>query len=226
VSVAARARRKAGAIVTCAGLSVLTLATIGFVYEPHFQGSTPMPPQAMDESRFWSVFKPVAAIPGEEIEEQEEVLAEQLSQLTDDELIAFEMTYEKLHTNAYRWDLWEVAYQTGGGCSDDSFTYFRNWLIGRGREAYYAVLENPDSLADYPMGEDPVLTAQSVEWDLLPGQIWEERDDSRDDNAWFELVPPAERNDHNTDPAGQPFDEDDLDGFRSRFPRLAEMYKI
>lgn len=225
MSVATRAGRKS-AIVTGACVSVLTFVMIGFFCRPYFQEGTAMPPQAMDESRFWSIFEPVAAIPGEEIEEQEEVLAEQLSQLSDDELIAFEMTYDRLHANAYRWDLWEVAYQTGGGCSDDSFTYFRNWLIGRGRQAYYIVLEDPDNLADYPMGGDPALTAQSVEWDLLPGRIWEDRDDSRDDNAWFEIVPPAEKDDHNSEPAGQPFDENDIDGFRSRCPRLAAMYPI
>lgn len=185
-----------------------------------------MAPQAMDESRFWSVFEPVASIPGDAIEEQEEALAEQLSELSDNDLIAFQMIYNRLHASAYRWDLWEVAYHTGGGCSDDSFAYFRNWLIGRGREAFYAVLENPDNLADYPMGEDPMLTAQSVEWDLLPGRIWEERDDSRDADAWFEAVPVAETNDHNSDPAGQPFNEDDVEGFKSRYPRLAEMYRI
>lgn len=218
--------RKAAALVTCVCLDFLSLATIGFVYGPQLQGSTVMPTQAMDESQFWSIFEPVAAIDGEEIKEQEEVLAEQLSKLSDDELVAFQMTYERLHANAYRWDLWEVAYHTGGGCSDDSFTYFRNWLIGRGREAYYAVLENPDDLADYPMGDDPMLTAQSVEWDLLPGQIWEERDESRDQDAWFEAVPPAEKNDHDSDPAGHPFDKSDTEGFRSRFPRLAKMYGI
>ncbi|MCC5822941.1 MAG: DUF4240 domain-containing protein [Phycisphaerales bacterium] len=185
-----------------------------------------MSPQAMDESRFWSIFEPLAAIPGEEIEEQEEALAEQLSQLSDDELIAFQMTYKRLHANAYRWDLWEVAYHTGGGCSDDSFAYFRNWLIGRGRQAYHAVMENPDNLADYPMGEDPMLTAQSVEWDVLAGQIWEQRDDSRDDNAWFVAVSEDTEGDFNSEPAGQPFHEEDLDGFRSRYPRLAEMYNI
>lgn len=226
MSMTRRSRRKIVAIVTCICLSGLTLGIIGFVYAPRSHESATMPPQAMDESRFWTIFKPVAAIPGEEIEEQEEVLAQQLSQLSDDELFAFQMTYERLHANAYRWDLWEVAYQTGGGCSDDSFTYFRNWLIGRGREAYYAVLDNPDNLADYPMGDDPMLTAQSVEWDLLPGRIWEERDDSRDTDAWYDMLPPAEKNDHNSAPAGQPFDEDDLDGFRSRYPRLAKMYNI
>ncbi len=184
-----------------------------------------MPPQAMDESRFWSIFEPVSAIPGEEVEQQEEALARQLSELSDEDLIAFQATYERLHALAYRWDLWEVAFHTGGGCSDDSFAYFRNWLIGRGRDAFYAVLENPDNLADHPMGEEPALTAQSVEWDLLPGQIWEERDDSRDSDAWYNLLPPPDDN-RSSDPAGEPFDEDDVDAFRSRFPRLADMYGV
>ena len=33
-----------------------------------------------------------------------------------------------------------------GGCSDDGFQYFRNWIISRGKEVYYAAKENPDNL--------------------------------------------------------------------------------
>lgn len=176
----------------------------------------------MDEDRFWALIDPVAQISGEDIDEQEACMEEQLSTLSDDELISFQMRYDQLHANAYRWDLWEIAFFTGGGCSDDGFTYFRNWLIGRGKEAFHAVLEHPDNLAAYPMGEDPVMSAQSVEWDLLPCQIWESRDEKRDDDQWFNLVPlgePAPK-----DPVGAIFDEDDLDGFRIRYPRLSSMY--
>jgi len=33
-----------------------------------------------------------------------------------------------------------------GGCSDDGFEYFRNWVISRGKEVYLKAKENPDSL--------------------------------------------------------------------------------
>ena len=34
------------------------------------------------------------------------------------------------------------------GCSDDSFSYFRSWLIVQGKDVYMAALADPDSLAD------------------------------------------------------------------------------
>ena len=178
--------------------------------------------QAMDETRFWQILEPVSKIDGEDIDEQEAELEQQLSALTDDELVSFEMRYNRVRAAAYRWDLWEAAYFIGGGCSDDSFTNFRNWLIGRGRAAFKAVLQNPDNLADHPMGEDPDLSAFSAEWDLLPGQVWGSRDDSRDEDQWFDLVPLEQL--QAQDPAGDPFDESDVEGFKARCPRLSAMY--
>lgn len=35
-----------------------------------------------------------------------------------------------------------------GGCSDDGFEYFRNWVISRGKKTYYNAKQNPDTLID------------------------------------------------------------------------------
>ena len=56
----------------------------------------------------------------------------------------------------YKQDIWAAAYIVLGGCSDDSFEYFRYWLIAQGHEAVYNALENADSLCDVFDGlEDP-----------------------------------------------------------------------
>jgi hypothetical protein len=52
-----------------------------------------------------------------------------------------------LRGEAYTWDLWGAAYIVDGGCSDDSFMDFRSWLIAQGRDFYYSMRSNPDSLA-------------------------------------------------------------------------------
>ena len=178
---------------------------------------------AMDEDRFWQLIEPVAKVASHKIAKQERRMKKSLQKLSDDELVSFQMMYDRVHGIAYRWDLWEAAYFSAGGCSDDGFTYFRNWLIGRGREAFHAVLDHPDNLADYPMGKDPALSAQCVEWDMLPGQVWESREESRDDDQWFDLVPFEQV--QPSDPIGEPFDEADVEGFRNRCPRLSTMYK-
>ena len=34
-----------------------------------------------------------------------------------------------------------------GGCSDDSFDYFRGWLIAQGKQVYEQALRDPETLA-------------------------------------------------------------------------------
>ena len=55
---------------------------------------------------------------------------------------------------AYRWDLWAAAYLIQGGCSDDGFEYFCDWLISLGKHRFEAALRNPDSLAEVIEDED------------------------------------------------------------------------
>lgn len=42
--------------------------------------------------------------------------------------------------------MWCAGYIMNGGCSDDGFEYFRNWIISRGKDVYYEAKKNPDSL--------------------------------------------------------------------------------
>ncbi len=55
---------------------------------------------------------------------------------------------------AYQYGLWSAASVMCGGCTDDGFTDFRNWLVGQGRDVYMAALKDPDSLADAPDYQD------------------------------------------------------------------------
>ena len=50
---------------------------------------------------------------------------------------------------AYRWDLWAVAYIVNGGCADDGFEHFRGWLIAQGRPRFQEALENPEIVGDW-----------------------------------------------------------------------------
>jgi len=46
-----------------------------------------------------------------------------------------------------------VAYIVSAGCSDDSFDYFRAWLIANGRKRFEAAIDNPESVGDWAKGE-------------------------------------------------------------------------
>lgn len=61
-------------------------------------------------------------------------------------MIGFRLRTDKLLYDTYNSAMWCAGYIMNGGCSDDGFEYFRNWVISRGKETYYAAKENPDSL--------------------------------------------------------------------------------
>lgn len=56
---------------------------------------------------------------------------------------------------AFQYGLWTAASViVRGGCSDDGFMDFRQWLVAQGRDVYMAALKDPDSLADAPPYHD------------------------------------------------------------------------
>ncbi|MEP3654143.1 MAG: DUF4240 domain-containing protein [Litorimonas sp.] len=97
----------------------------------------------MSDKNFWAI---IDASISEDQSKQATTLAADLSQLNKDQLIAFESSYRSKLEAAYRWDLWAAAYIINGGCSDDGFDYFCDWLISRGQEVFNTALENPESL--------------------------------------------------------------------------------
>ena len=117
--------------------------------------------------------------------------------------------------DAYRWDLWGVAYLINGGCSDDSFEYFRCWLIGQGEAAYKQVLAEPQSILSFLEGDEEeveceaLMYASSRAYESLVGE------------AMSPLKKEYSGAAHPAEPAGEPWEEEDLE---SRFPKVAERY--
>ena len=71
-----------------------------------------------------------------------------LSSLVPNEILQFNRRFHFLLKQSYRWDLWGAAFIINGGCSDDTFDYFRSWLIGQGKQAFYNSIANPETLRD------------------------------------------------------------------------------
>ncbi len=119
----------------------------------------------MTEDRFWSIIAE---------SDRGRNLIECLTPLSEDELFGFRYWWEYFCHLSYRQDLWAVAYVVLGGCSDDSFDYFRFWLIAQGKKVFFNALENVDSLcdvfsdledpedADYPIQEEFDYAVQTV----------------------------------------------------------------
>jgi len=109
----------------------------------------------MDTNRWWGLI--------ERSDGDGDKLIELLAnELTVDEILSFDRFLHERIRDAYRSDLWEVAYIMNGGCSDDGFDYFIGWLIGRGRKHYEAALANPEAAADGVGPDDEPFENEAV----------------------------------------------------------------
>jgi len=93
----------------------------------------------LTKQRFWEIIAN---------SNQGETLADELRQLTKDELFGYVYWWDYFHRESYNQALWAVAYTVMGGCSNDGFDYFRYWLVSLGENTYISALANADSLCD------------------------------------------------------------------------------
>lgn len=103
----------------------------------------------MSEKDFWRLIEAVKHAAGADFNARPALLQRQLMALTPQEIQGFQQRYEALLLEADRWDLWGAADLMNGGCSDDGFKYFRDWLISEGQKTYKAAVAQPDSLAAF-----------------------------------------------------------------------------
>lgn len=92
--------------------------------------------------------------------------------LSANKLIAFERHFRGFHKAAYHWDIWAAAYAFAGGCSDDGFHDFRNWLISMGKDIYEQGMSDADSLVDVFTRPD-VETVCFEEFGYVAAQAYE-----------------------------------------------------
>jgi len=104
----------------------------------------------MQIDQFWQFVDAAKAQAGDDTEARVDALRDVLGGLGAADLQSFQDHYDRLIATSYRWDLWAAAYIINGGCSDDGFRYFRDWLISEGRLVFEAALQDPDCLADLP----------------------------------------------------------------------------
>lgn len=170
----------------------------------------------MPETRFWSL---IDQSQSDNPDQQIEKLRASLSQLTADDVVAFEATFDELMQRSYRWDLWGAAYVAMGGASDDSFEYFRLWLIARGQNSFNQVLDDPDLLAGIAPSEPELMEFEDFAhvapnvWASKTRQSWEEMPHLA---SFFNPVGYGS-------PAGEEFPED-AGELAKRYPKLWQRF--
>ncbi|GAA2388963.1 DUF4240 domain-containing protein [Dactylosporangium salmoneum] len=104
----------------------------------------------MDVDDFWT-FIELSRQAGPTQHERETFLGERLGRISRSHLLDFVQHLSATREPANTYRLWRAAdIIMTGPCSMDSFHYFQMWLVGLGRHAYEAAIDDPDSLADVP----------------------------------------------------------------------------
>jgi hypothetical protein len=101
--------------------------------------------EMLDEDLYWKIVENSLQNSKNQTE-QEAFLISEISKLTPKQMVGFRLRTDKLLYDTYSSEMWCASYIMNGGSSDDGFEYFRNWVISRGKDAYYKAKENPDTL--------------------------------------------------------------------------------
>lgn len=102
----------------------------------------------MADDQFWKLIQLTYQKSNGDFEMQQQILHSELRKLTPIEVMQFDNKFTKLRGEAYTWDLWGAIYIIHGGCGDDSFMDFRDWVISQGKDFYYRTLSNPETLIE------------------------------------------------------------------------------
>jgi hypothetical protein len=167
--------------------------------------------ELMDEEMFWTIIELSKSKSKGDFEQQPEELANELRKLTPENLILFGNRFRFFRGKANTWELWGAIYIIHGGCSDDSFNDFREWVIGQGKNFYYKTIQDPESLVEV---DTPKI--EEVDWEGLgyvASTVFEEFTGQEMPYPFIE----------NQDTTGTEWDEGS-DDLKNMFPKLFAKY--
>ena len=103
--------------------------------------------QKMDTVFFWQIMDSAFNKGGFDNKIREQAILEQLIKLTPEQIQQFEIIFQQMNLKSSTWENFAAQTAIEGGSSDDTFYYFRCWLISMGRRIFEETLKNPDYLA-------------------------------------------------------------------------------
>ncbi|ABQ06665.1 DUF4240 domain-containing protein [Flavobacterium johnsoniae] len=102
----------------------------------------------MDKDEFWKIIDYSIANSKNDKLEKEKIIVEKLSAYSPEQIIEFEIILRQLIIQADDFKTMAAQKIIEDYVSDDSYIYFRCWLIGKGEEIYKGTIRNPDFLSD------------------------------------------------------------------------------
>jgi hypothetical protein len=85
----------------------------------------------MDRTKLWAMAEAARPAGAVDCAQHAARLLAALAELPTAEILAYQHLHDQLMAESYHWDLWGAAYLLNFGCSDDGFDYFRGWLLTR-----------------------------------------------------------------------------------------------
>ena len=190
----------------------------------------------MDDEPFWNLIENCRRQTPDPDERVAWLCGQLVGGTAESEIMGFQVCLGRVLIPTYTWELWAAADRIMGWCSDDSFFYFRLWLVGLGRDAFERVARDPDALAELPevvrlVGRD------RADWEDEEWLAWEELDyaamraftqvTSRSECDFFDAVDAQRGPDYDSlDPSGERWDARDDAEAERRLPRLRALFPV
>ena len=137
----------------------------------------------MDQTQFWQLIEQTKRDSQGDGQRQVQLVEEALQRLSLEGIETFERIYQAYLGRSYRKRLWQAinaaTWSVVEFVSDDSFHYFRAWLISRGEGIFREVMQYPERVSEFvnPQGEwtleDLNYAAQKVYQQKTGRNLWE-----------------------------------------------------
>lgn len=171
------------------------------------------PASGTDNDRWWDIIERSRKGAKESDAQAERLIALLSKELSAAEIMAFDTFLQERIRDAFRTDLWAVAYIMNGGCSDDGFDYFLGWLICKGKAHYEAALAKPENAAKRVKPDDEPFENEVVYYG--PSRAWAAKTGKPIDD-YYRIAPSVPRT-----LQGEMFDEDTV---FDDYPTLAKKF--
>lgn len=175
----------------------------------------------MTEKQFWGLLAS-AKSKSDDWDEQLEWLQGNLAKKSVNDILRFDYHFNQNYYKSYTSDLWASAYIIMGGCSEDSFDYFRAWLLFLGKEPYEEALRNPESIIPYLEGLEKDVP--EFEDFLSCATMAFEEKTGLDQEDYLNLYERLSGDYFEQPEMKFDWDEEDEEGLRLKFPLLWELY--
>lgn len=167
-----------------------------------------------DEKWFWNIIQQSRGTKNKiSHDRQIKSLTKILTSHDKTDIIEFDKLFHDMLSKSYTWDLWGAVYIINGGCSDDTFDYFRSWLIGQGESIFYKCINDPEALIDVLKPEE------EYEWEGFAYCATDAYEKKTGEELISSVKFDNEQND--IEPLGQKWNENELS---TLFPNLWEAF--